>query len=172
MNSPTDNKYEKIEQDIDKILSEDKIYVFPPGFTIFLIVNLLLLFSAASLIITIQDVLFTNIKTAMVFTVTSELIMAIVVVVPPALIIWGYRNAFVYLKFLVITLTILMSIFTIIETFTNGKFLPLSFAGLVCLVIVYFMINSPTYVVFRLFTARRRELAVKKKAGVKEIIGK
>jgi len=167
MNSTSANKYAHIEKQIDKYLLEYKILVFPPGSLVFFSVNMLLIFGAAALILTIQDVIFTNFKTAAIFTVVSEVIMSLIIVAPPSLVIWGFRKAFFYLKFLVVTLTVSMSLFTIAEIFSNGKFLPMSFAGLICLAVVYFMVNSPSYILFSLFTARRRELAVEERGRKK-----
>jgi len=166
------NKYENAEKLIDESLSAGKIYIFPPGFMLFMLVNMLLIFGSTMLVLTIQDVVFNNIETAMVFTVSMGVVMAFVIVTPPFFIIWGYRKAYFFLKLLVIALSLFMSVFTSIAAYTGSKLLPLSFSGLICMVVIYFLVISPTYIVFSLFTARRRELAIEKKTHEKKLFSK
>ena len=83
MTSPFNDKYADLEKQIDEILSDGKLYLFPPGLWLFLLVNVLMMIGVGLFIVTAQDVLFDQIKPAMIFSFVAGIVLALVIVNSP-----------------------------------------------------------------------------------------
>ena len=90
MTNSSENKYAELEKQIDEILSDGKLVLFPPGTGTFLLVNLLVLIGIAGLIVSAQEILFDKTEQAMIFFVVAGLVLSITVVTPPFFLIRGF----------------------------------------------------------------------------------
>jgi hypothetical protein len=84
----------------------------------------------------------------------------------------GFRKALGILKYIVITLTILLTLFGTLSEFKNGYLNIFIGIGFGSLLISLILLKSPTYQLFSLFTARRRELALQDIAKKKKFLKK
>ena len=170
-NSP-ENKYAEVEKQIDEILSDGKLHLFPPGFGTFLLVNLLMIVGICGLLIAAKDVLFDQMEQAATFMVLGVLVFSIIIVTPPFLVVRGFRKALPFLKIKIIVLSML----TFIAGFANlmvGDLYGLYAAiGFLSLVVAYMLTNSNAYQLLSMFTARRRELVLEALERKKEVLSK
>jgi hypothetical protein len=168
-----DNKYSAIEEQIDALLSDGRLHLWPPGSLTFISVNMLLILGSAMLILTAQDVLFGGqIYQAAVFSCIGEVVLTLTTVTPAFMVMRGFRKALGILKYIVITLTILLTLFGTLSEFKNGYLNIFIGIGFGSLLISLILLKSPTYQLFSLFTARRRELALQDIAKKKKFLKK
>jgi len=160
MGTSSDNKYADLEKQIDEILSDGKLYLYPPGLWIFLLVNLLMMIGVGMLIVTAQDVLFDRMESAMIFSFITGIVLALVIVTPPFLVIRGFRKALSYVKVMIVVLAVLIAIFAVIELIIGGLFGLYGVIGFISMGIAYLCVNSSSYQLLSIFSARRRELAL------------
>ncbi|MGD8940892.1 MAG: hypothetical protein PVJ72_16015 [Gammaproteobacteria bacterium] len=170
-NSP-ENKYAEVEKQIDEILSDGKLHLFPPGFGTFLLVNLLMIVGICGLLIAAKDVLFDQMEQAATFMVLGVLVFSIIIVTPPFLVVRGFRKALPFLKRMIIVLSVLTFISGVANLMIGGFYGLYAAVGFICLVIAYMLANSNAYQLLSMFTARRRELALEALERKKEVLSK
>ena len=170
MTSPSNDKYADLEKQIDEILSDGKFYLFPPGLWLFLLVNVLMMIGVGLFIVTAQDVLFDQIKPAMIFSFVAGIVLALVIVTPPFLVIRGFRKALSYLKVMIVVLSVLILVVAAVDIVIGGPFGLYAVIGFLSMASAYFCVNSSTYQLLSLFTARRRELALRDLERKKEFL--
>lgn len=173
MPTTPDNKYADLEKQIDDILSDGKLYLLPPGFWMFLLVNLLLMIGVAVLVIVAQNVLFAGqMERAMIFSVVSGIALALVIVTPPFFVLRGFRRALTYLRILIILLSVLILLFGVADIVTGGNLGLYAVIGFIVMVSAYLAVKSNTYQLLSIFTARRRELALQDVERRKQVLSK
>jgi hypothetical protein len=162
MTATSHNKYVNLERQIDEILSEGKIYIFPPGLGVFLLVNLLMVVGIAMLVLVSQDVIFDQMESAMIFSFVAGIALSLGIVTPPFLVLRGFRKAHTYLKYIIIALIILILLFAVLSLIKGSQFGIFSVIGFISMLGAYQLVKGDTYQLLSLFTARRRELALQK----------
>ena len=150
----------KLEADIDKQLLE-RIYIRSPGGFVFISTNMLVLFGVATLTIVAIGLFFSDrTESGSMFMFLSSIAWGIIVVTPPFLLAWGYRWAYPYFYSLVAILLCVSLLFITISTIKNGATNSLngfSMASTAFFAIALYLIRTPTYTLFCIFSARRRE---------------
>ena len=160
MTHSSENKYANLEKQIDEILSDGKLVLFPPGTGAFLLVNLLVLVGISGLIISAQEILFDKTESAMIFFMASGLVLCVIAVTPPFFMIRGFRKALPYAKKMIVFLSILTLVFGLLNLVNGGKSSLFAVISFIALVLAYMLANSNAYLLLSIFTARRRELAL------------
>jgi hypothetical protein len=168
-----DNKYSAIEKQIDALLSDGRLHLWPPGSLTFVSVNMLLILGSAMLTLTALNGLILNpTPEGAVFVFAAETIITLTIVTPAFMVMRGFRKALGVLKNIAITLTILLALFGILSEFKSVYLNIFISIGLGSLLIALILLNSPSYQLFSLFTARRRELALEDIAKKKQFLKK
>lgn len=112
------------------------------------------------LVITAQEVLFTDQKQqAAVFSVVSGIILTFVVVTPAFLVLRGIAPAVTYFKIVIGLLLLLIVGFGLGAFIKNGSVNIFSSIGLVAVVVSYWLVRSDAYQLLHIFTVRRRLMA-------------
>ncbi len=160
MTNTSENKYAEVERQIDEILSDGRLHFFPPGFWIFLLVNMLMIVGISGFLIAAKDVLFDQMEQAATFAVLGGVVLSIIIVTPPFLVMRGFRKALRFLKKMIIFLAVLTFISGFANLMIGGLYGLHAAVGFICLVFAYLLANGNSYQLLSLFTARRRELAL------------
>ncbi len=162
MIKPSDNKYTKLERQIDEILSDGKIYILPPGFWVFVLVNVLMMIGVAMLVVVAQDVLFVGqILKAAVFSVIAILGLALIIVTPAFFVMRGFRKAVNYLRVVIIAVLTLIVAFGVVNVINHGTSSIFIGIGLMSMMISFLLVYSNSYQLLSIFTSRRREMALR-----------
>jgi hypothetical protein len=168
-----ENKYSAIEEQIDALLSDGRLYLWPPGSLTFISVNMLLILGSVALLLTaLNPLILDPTPEGVVFVYVGEVVLTLTIVTPAFMVMRGFRKALGVLKNIAITLTILLALFGTLSEFKNGYLNIFIGIGLGSLLISLILLKSPTYQLFSLFTARRRELALQDIAKKKKILKK
>ncbi len=155
-----DNKYSAVEEQIDVLLSDGRLHLFPPGTWTFVSVIMLLIFGMAALTVTASLVLFPNqIPEGAVFECVASVVLTLTMSIPAGMVARGYRKASGVLKYIVIIIAISLALFGTLSEFTVGKLIFIGL-GLGSLLFSLRLLKSPSFIMYSLIAARRRELAL------------
>lgn len=160
MRRVTGDRSADLDKQLDAILADGRIHLIPPGFMVFLAVNLLLMVAVAMWILVAQAVLFPGqTEKAAVFSVIAGLFLSVGIVTPAFLVLRGFANAMCYLQWVMGCLLGLLVISSGWYLVQNNAFNVFTGVGFVAVIVAFILVRSDRYQLLSHFTRRRRALA-------------
>lgn len=150
-----------LERQVKKRSSSGELYLLPPGFWVFVLVNMLLILAVGMLVLLSQSVFFAGEREkAAVFSVISGGGLAIVIVTPAFFVMRGFRKALHYMKILPVIILLLIVFAASVDAVNRGQLSLFAVVGFIAGIAATSLIRGKSYRLLSLFTAARRGLAV------------